>query len=138
MNWRLIFGLSLFGLAMALLTVALIPSTVEPIFWLAIFAICAFLIAKSRASGHFVHGLLVGIVNSVWVTSAHLIFFSAYMSNHAREAAMTQSMPLSPRAMMALIGPVVGIISGVIIGALAWIAGRFIHPASSAAVARQR
>jgi hypothetical protein len=44
MDWKLIFGLSLFGLAMAIATVFVIPSNVEPIFWLAIFLVCAYLI----------------------------------------------------------------------------------------------
>ena len=46
MNWKLIFGLSLFGLAMAIATVFVIPSKIEPFFWLAIFIICAIVIAK--------------------------------------------------------------------------------------------
>ena len=48
MDWKLIFGLSLFGLAMAIGTVFVIPSNVEPIFWLVIFLVCAFLIARMR------------------------------------------------------------------------------------------
>ena len=48
MNWKLIFGLSLFGLAMAFATVFVIPSNVEPLFWLAIFIVCAVVIAKRR------------------------------------------------------------------------------------------
>ncbi len=42
MNWKLILQLSLFGLAMAVGTVFVIPSNVEPLFWLAIFAVCAY------------------------------------------------------------------------------------------------
>jgi hypothetical protein len=40
------------------------------------------------------------------------------------------SMPLpdSPRLMMACIGPIIGIISGVIIGVLAYVAGRLVKP----------
>src|SRR5437879_4188367 len=118
MNWKLIFSLSLFGLAMAVGTVFFIPSNVEPICWGVIFLICAFLIARARARGHFVHGLLVGIVNSVWVTAAHLIFFGHYLGNHPREAAMMERLPasISPKLLMVITGPVVGIITGVIIG----------------------
>ena len=47
MNWKLIFQLSLFGLAMGVATVFLIPSTVEPLFWLVVFAISAYAIAQS-------------------------------------------------------------------------------------------
>ncbi len=134
MDWKLIFGLSLFGLAMAMVTVFVIPSNVEPIFWLAIFLVYAFLIARLRSTRHFLHGLLVGIVNSVWVTTAHNVFFGYYIANHPKEAAMMNSMPLpnSPRLMMALTGPVIGIISGVIIGLLAYVAGKFVKPRISA------
>jgi hypothetical protein len=131
MDWKLIFGLSLFGLAMAIGTVFVIPSNVEPIFWLLIFLFCAYLIARKRPDRHFLHGLLVGIVNSVWVTGAHIVFFSQYIANHPKEAAMMTSMPLPthPRLMMAYVGPIVGVISGIIIGLLAFVAGKIVKPA---------
>jgi hypothetical protein len=130
MDWKLILGLSLFGLAMAIGTVFVIPSNVEPVFWLAIFLVCAFLIARKRSDRLFLHGLLVGIVNSVWVTTAHIIFFSQYIANHPKEAAMMSSMPVpdSPRLMMACVGPIIGIISGAIIGLLAFVAGKLFKP----------
>jgi hypothetical protein len=97
---------------------------------LVIFFVCAFLIAKNRPNRHFLHGLLVGIVNSVWVTTAHVVFFSQYVVNHPKEAAMMTSMPLpnSPRLMMACVGPIIGIISGAIIGLFAFVAGKLIKP----------
>ena len=128
MDWKLIFLLSLFGLFMAIGTVFIIPSNVEPIFWVAIFCICAFLIARQVPSRHFAHGLMLGLVNSVWVTAAHVAFFAHYMLRHPKEAAMTQSMPLpnSPRLMMAIIGPVIGVASGCIIGLLAFVAAKLV------------
>jgi hypothetical protein len=130
MNWKLIFGLSLFGLAMGIGTVFVIPSNIEPIFWLVIFLICAFLIARSRPSGHFFHGLMVGIVNSVWVTGAHVLLFNSYVAHHPKEMAMMSSMPLptSPRLMMAITGPIIGVISGCILGLFAFVAGKLVKP----------
>jgi hypothetical protein len=127
MNWKLIFQLSLFGLAMGLATVFLIPSNLEPLFWLVVFAISAYSIATRSSDRPFQHGLLVGIANSVWVTGAHVALFERYLENHAREAAMMTSMPLphSPRLMMSLVGPVIGVVSGVVIGLLALAARRF-------------
>src|SRR5262249_9884580 len=129
-NWRVVFTLSFFGLAMAVGTVSAIPSNVEPVIWLAIFVICAFVIARYRSRRHFLHGLLLGFVHSVWVTSANIIFFRTYIDHHPKEAAMMGSMPLpnSPRLMMALVGPVVGVVTGAIIGLLALLAGRFVRP----------
>jgi len=140
MNWKLIFQLSLFGLAMGIATVYVIPSNIEPAFWLVIFLICAYLIAKGTAGAgmHFLHGLLLGIANSVWITAAHILLFDRYIANHAREAAMMQnpSLPFSGKAMMAVVGPVVGVLSGVILGIFALVAGKLVKgspaPASKA------
>jgi len=94
MNWKLIFQLSLFGLAMAFATVFWIPSNIEPIFWLVIFLISAYFIAKKSTGKYFLHGLCVSLVNSVWITSVHLILFNTYIVNHPQEAAMMTDMPL--------------------------------------------
>ena len=130
MDWKLIFGLSLFGLAMGVATVFVIRSDVEPVFWLFVFLVCAYLIARNRPERHFLHGLLLGIVNSIWVIGAHIVFFSKYIANHPKEAAMMSSMPLpdSPRVMMACIGPIIGIISGLVIGLLALVPGGLVKP----------
>jgi hypothetical protein len=115
---------------MGVATVFVIRSDVEPVFWLFIFLVCAYLIARKRPDRHFLHGLLLGIVNSVWVTGAHIAFFSQYIANHPKEAAMMGSMPLpdSPRLMMACVGPIIGMISGLIIGMLAYVAGKLVKP----------
>jgi hypothetical protein len=135
MNWPLIFWLSLFGLAMGVGTVFFISSRIEPLLWIAIFLISAYLIARSCAHRRFLHGLIVGVANSVWITATHILFFTYYMAGHAREAAMMKSMPLPgwPRLMMVVTGPVVGIMSGILIGALALIAGHFMKPAGAKA-----
>jgi hypothetical protein len=71
-------------------------------------------------------GLAIGIVNSVWVAGSHLPFFNQYIANHAREVEMMKTMPLSdrPRVLMALTGPVIGIISGIVLGLFALIASK--------------
>jgi thiamine transporter ThiT len=126
MNWKTIGELSLFGLAMGIATVFVIPSTIEPLFWIAIFAISAYVIARRCPARPFLHGVLVGLANSVWVTSSHVLFFHQYIANHPQEAAMMSSMPAldSPRLLMALVGPAIGIVSGLLIGLLAVIAGK--------------
>ena len=118
MNWPLILALSGFGLAMGIATVFVIPSNVEPVFWLAIFVFCAYVIAKRATGRFFFHGLAVSLVNSVWVTASHVLFFETYLVNHPQEAAMTASMPLAnhPRLLMTLMGPIIGIVAGVILG----------------------
>jgi hypothetical protein len=126
MNWKLIFLLSLFGLAMAVGTVFVITSKMEPWCWLVIFIVCAWAIAARAPGKFFLHGFLVGIVNSVWVTGAHVLLYDPYIAHHAREAQMMANGPMAqhPRLMMAIVGPIVGVLSGVVLGLFAWIASK--------------
>jgi len=136
MNWKLIFQLSLFGLAMGVSTVFFISSTAEPFFWLVIFIISAYLIATRAANHYFLHGVALGVANSIWVTGAHVLLFAQYIANHPREAAMMSSMPLPthPRVMMLIMGPAIGVISGIILGLFAMLAHRLIAPRAQPAV----
>lgn len=128
MNWPLVFLLSLFGLGMGVATVFVVPSNVEPFFWLVIFLISAWVIAKQAPGRPFVHGLMVGIVNSFWITTYHVLLVQSYLPRHPQEAEMMKSMPMpdSPRLMMAMVGPVVGVVSGAVIGLLALAAGKLV------------
>ncbi len=130
MNWKLIFSLSLFGLAMALATITLVPSSVEPLFWVAILVFCAYVIGKKANGKSFLHGFYVGLVNCIWVTSAHIIFSSTYLQHHAQEAAqynkMNAQMGWGPTAAMLVFGPLIGIASGLVIGLFSWIASKLL------------
>jgi hypothetical protein len=126
MNWKLIFQLSFFGLFMAIGTVYFISSDIEPFCWLAIFVICAYFIAKNCNSQYFLHGFLVSLVNSVWITAAHVGMFTTYIANHPKEAEMMTKMPMpdSPKLMMLIMGPIVGVISGLVLGLFAFVASK--------------
>jgi hypothetical protein len=126
MNKKLIFFLSLFGLAMSFATVFLIPTNVEPFFWLAIFIFCAYLIAKQAPGKYFLHGFLVSLANCVWITSVHVLLFNQYMAHHPEFATMKMPMPTHPRIFMLITGPVVGIISGLVLGLFAFVAGKLV------------
>ena len=131
MKWKLILQLSLFGLVMGVATVFVISSSVEPFCWLVVFVISAYAIAHGAPGRPFLHGVLVGLANSVWVTGAHILLVDQYLARHAREAAMMSSMPMPthPRLMMALMGPVIGLLSGVVLGIFAVVATRLVRPA---------
>lgn len=127
MNWKLIFSLSLFGMAMGIATVFFIPSNIEPFCWLAIFLVCSYLIAKTCSSKFFMHGLLVSMVNSVWITAAHVILFDQYIASHASEMQMMANGPmasLSAKTAMLIMGPIIGIISGLVLGLFSVIAAK--------------
>ena len=129
MNSKLIFQLSLFGLAMAIATVYWIPSNIEPVFWLAVFIVCAYLIAKKCTGKFFLHGFFVSLVNSVWVTVAHVILYYPYIASHPEETNMMAQMqiPINPRIMMLITGPIIGVLSGLVLGLFAFIANRIVR-----------
>jgi hypothetical protein len=129
-DFALVLKLSSFGLFMGVATVFVIPSKIEPVFWLAIFATCAVIIAR-RVERAFLHGFLTSLANCVWITGAHVLLFQSYLARHSDEAAMMKSMPLpdSPRLMMLMTGPIVGIVSGLVLGTFAFVASRFVKKA---------
>jgi hypothetical protein len=130
LDFKLIVLLSLPGLFMAFATVFFIPSKIEPAFWLPIFIFCAVVIARAGVPKPFLHGFLVSLVNCVWITTAHILLVDTYLANHAEEAAMLKTMPSpdSPRLMMAMTGPVVGIASGLVLGLFSFIAAKLVKP----------
>jgi hypothetical protein len=127
MKTKLILQLSLFGLAMAVGTVYWIPSTIEPVFWIIIFLICAYIIAKNCTEKFFLTGFLTSLANCVWITGTHILLFKDYASNHVKEMNMMSGSPFMtehPRLMMLITGPVIGIISGLVLGLFAFLAAK--------------
>src|SRR5215813_900569 len=108
MNWKLIFTLSLFGLGMAFATVYFIPSTIEPLFWLAIFMACAFFVARYAPGKYFLHGFTISILNSIWITIVHASLFYSYIARHPEFQQMLDNLPPDlgghPRRLMLPIG----------------------------------
>ena len=128
MNWKLILQLSLFGLVMGIATVFFVSSSLEPFCWLAIFLVSAYAIARGAPGRPFLHGVCVGLANSVWVTGAHILLVNQYLAGHTREAAMMSSGPLAthPRLMMAITGPLIGLVSGIVLGIFAVVAVKLV------------
>ena len=125
LNWKLIFQLSLFGLIMSIATVFWIPMNIEPVCWLVIFALCAYIIVKNTPGKYFLHGFMVSMINSVWITAAHVIFYDTYMATHPEMASMNQGQS-NPQLMMIVMGPVFGAAFGLILGAFSFAAGKII------------
>jgi hypothetical protein len=128
MNWKLIFQLSLFGLAMGIATVYVIQSQFEFFFWLPIFVISAYFIAKNCIDSHFANGFMLGIFNSIWISITHIILYDAYIDHHAQEAVLYHNpgIPVPPKAAMFVIGLVIGVASGLVIGLFAFIASKIV------------
>jgi hypothetical protein len=137
MNWKLIFLLSMFGLFMAFATVFFIPSNIEPVCWLIIFLICAYLIAKNAPGQYFLHGLYTSLLNCVWITGVHVLLFTQYAANHVQEIENSAKFPIlagHPHKQMVIIGPMIGIISGLVLGLFSFIASKIVKkkPATQA------
>ena len=124
LNWKLIIRLSAFGLAMAIGSVWWIPGNIELVIWLGIFVYCAYMVAQQAPENFFLHGFLISMVNCIWVTSAHIIFFHDYAATHPEEMAMNTLMPTHPRLMMAIMGPMFGAVMGLILGLFCYIAAK--------------
>ncbi|PTQ95685.1 hypothetical protein C8P68_105192 [Mucilaginibacter yixingensis] len=135
-NLRLCFLLSLFGLAMALATISFIPTQTEWMFWLPIFLVCAIIIARRAPGKYFWHGMITCLLNCVWITGLHLSFFDTYTAHHPDMAAMQPKsgyFAVHPRQMMLMVGPFVGIASGIILGLFSVIAGAIFKSKKAAA-----
>jgi ABC-type methionine transport system permease subunit len=135
MNWKLIGSLSLFGVTMGLGLVFFIPTSIEPMLWLAIFVFSAFVIARNCSKRRFLHGLLVGLLDSLLKTTTHLLFLSAYLARHEQEISMIRKMTtaITPVQLIVLTSPIWGLIYGTVIGLLALLAGVWIKAAPQAA-----
>lgn len=109
---------------MAIATVFVIPSNIEPLFWLVVFVLSAYLIATRSPGKYFLHGLAVSLLNSVWITATHVLLFDSYIARHEEEARMMADlhMSLTPRMFIAAAGPVIGIASGIVLGLFAVVA----------------
>jgi len=124
MSWKLILFLSLFGMAMAIASLFGL-GLLEPLLWLVIFLIYAYLIAKRAPGKYFLHGFLVSVVNSIWITIIHAVFFTTLVANNPQ---MVKGMPpgVNARVLMTVVGPIVGAVLGLIAGLFAFIASKFI------------
>ena len=71
---------------------------------------------------------MVSIFNGIWITAAHFILFDAYMENHPESAEMNERMPdlFSPKTWMLVMGPLISIVTGLVLGLFSWIASRLV------------
>jgi len=132
-NWKLIFQLSILGLIMAIVTISLIPQNIEPFFWLAVFILTGYLVARKAPGKYFLHGFLISIFNCVWITIVHVLFASTYLPNHSQYQQMIAGMPdmmkNHERITMIIMGLPFGIGFGLVLGLFCFIASKFVKKA---------
>ncbi|MDQ2921552.1 MAG: hypothetical protein M3R52_08085 [Acidobacteriota bacterium] len=129
MNWKLIFLLSLFGVAMGVASLFGFTRGIEPLSWLLIFLLYAWWIAKNAPGKYFLHGFLVSVLNGIWISIIHCAFFSLYVKNNPEMLEGFSKLPasLSPRLMMLIIGPIVGVLFGVVAGLFALVGAKIVR-----------
>jgi uncharacterized membrane protein YGL010W len=115
---------------MSLATVWFIPEKVESVVWLIIFFNCACIVAKQAPSRYFLHGFLISIFNSVWITIAHVLFSNSYIANHPNAAQMNASllvfMQQHQRMAMMIMGLPFGIAFGLVLGLFCFVASKVV------------
>jgi uncharacterized membrane protein len=134
MNWKLILLLSVFGVVMGVISLFGWTQGIEPLLWLAIFILYAWWIARNCERLYFLHGLLVSVLNGIWISIIHAAFYSLYVKNNPQVVGAFKSLPptLDPRVLMLIIGPIVGAITGLVAGLFAYIAARILKKSKQA------
>ncbi|MEW6470138.1 MAG: hypothetical protein AB1458_14550 [Bacteroidota bacterium] len=121
-NWKLITGLSLIGLVIALATTyGLITMRAEQIVWIVVLMFNAFVVAKICSGKYFLHDLLVSLANCVWITGIHFILMDTYISHNPDYLEMLHQLPMPerPRLMALMMGPLIGLVFGIVQGLIA-------------------
>jgi len=128
MNWKLIILLSLLGVVSAVLSVYLLAPTAEFFVWIGVTLASALLIGRYAARRWFLHGFVLAMVNAFWVTVTQVALFHTYVATHPEYLRMTETLPdvlaAHPRRLVLYRAPIIAVLSGMVTGLFAWIAGR--------------
>ena len=102
---------------------------IEPLLWLIIFIFYAVIIAKKTSDKRFLHGLLVSVLNGIWIGIIHASFFTTYIDNNPEMRDSYEKLPhfAGPQVMVLIFGPLIGILTGMVSGLFAYLAGKFIN-----------
>ncbi len=123
MNWFLVALLSSFGLVMGALSLKGYTLRIEPFLWLFFACISALVLSKNVGYKPFLHGLIVGILWGFFNGLCQCLFFDQYLaanSVYAENFNKVTFMP--PRFIPLLTGPVIGTLSGLVVGGLTLLA----------------
>jgi hypothetical protein len=119
MDWKIMAILSIIGLVMGLLSVKGFTQKIEPVLWL-LFSIAASLIlSKNIGQKPFLHALLIGIAWGICNGVIQSVFFDTYLANNPslQQNFQKQSF-IRPRYLGLATGPIIGVITGLILGGL--------------------
>ena len=120
MNWEIVALLSLFGLVMGILSVNGYTQKIEPLIWLLAGMVSAFILAKNVTSKIFLYGITLGVLWGILNGIIQSIFFDRYLKKNPKyKNAYQKKMPVRPRFFVLIAGPLIGLLTGVMVGGLA-------------------
>ena len=119
MDWKIIAILSTIGLLMGLLSVKGFTQKIEPFLWLLFGIATSLILSKNMEQRLFLHGLLIGIAWGVCNGLIQSAFFDTYLANNpALQQNFQKKSFISPRYFVLVTGPIIGLITGLILGGL--------------------
>jgi hypothetical protein len=129
MNWRLIISLSLLGIVFGIASVFGFTSGREWLAWLCVGIYSAWRFALRSSEELFLHGFYLGILAGFFSSIIQAFFVSAYLANNPRMVEALNALPqgLHPAAVVLIMGPIIGTVSGVVFGVLAVIIGKLMR-----------
>jgi hypothetical protein len=134
MNWKVIVALSGFGAAMGIASVFGLLRGNEALFWLIIGIVSAVWVARRVQHKYFIHGLIVGIIWGLAASIIQVAFFQTYLINNPESAKQMKQVPgsLNSRFFILMLAPIIGVVTGLLLGALSWIAAKVMRRNSPA------
>lgn len=121
MNWVLILSLSMFGILLGFLSVFGLTKRAEPLLWLVVGFFTIFVLYQKISELIFWHGFAIGIFWGCLNSLIQSLFFKTYLKNNPKYTeAYNKSSRLKPRYLILIVGPLLGLLTGAVLGGLAW------------------
>jgi hypothetical protein len=97
--------------------------------WLCVGVFCAWKFAGKTHDELFLHGFYLGIFDGIFNSLVQAVFVSTYLSNNPGMVEALNSLPegLHPAFVLLIMGPIIGVVSGIVFGLLAVIAGKLVR-----------
>lgn len=126
MNWHLILMLSLLGVVMGFASVFGYIGDLEVVLWLMIAVFAAVWLALRERKKLFLQGFFVGLLAGLASQIVPVILFPIYLRNNPSFVEDFSEAPINARLFMLLMAPVYGLISGLVLGGLTWLARKVV------------
>ncbi len=108
------------GVAMGLLSLGGYTQNYEPFYWISFALLTALILGRNLRSDVFLHGVLIGIAWGLINGIIQVAFFKTYLANNPHlQSEFRQDTWIPARYFILVSSPLIGLLLGVIMGALA-------------------